>query len=610
MSTYQAAARFRTPALARRISPTWSSVGVGLVALAVWVHALQHVDVRRMDDLGLVSVLPLGAFAALALVAAGFALALAQRRPREPVLVFCVVVLIVMLHGANALVEHEAAITTTYRHVGVTDTIIRTGHVYPMVDAYFNWPGFFAMLGTATRIAGFPTALSFGRAAPLAYNLLYLGPLLVIFRALTRDRRLIWLAVWLFYLANWVGQDYLSPQATAYFLHLVILAVLVSWLASGTEPALALRRPLTTVSALWRSGLTEPADALPSGRRAALVLVVVVVFAAIVPSHQLTPFATLAAATALVVFGRSTARTLPVLMLVLLGTWISFMTTAYLIGHLNAVAGHVGSVEQNVTANVGNRLGGSTGHFLVVATRLGMTGALWSAALVGGLRGLRHGKIRLAAILLALAPFPLILLQGYGGEMLMRVYLFGLPFMCLLAAAVALPRRGSRLGAAALAAVSVLLAVGCLVTRYGNERMDLITSDELHAAQRLYRMAPPRSALLAATANLAWKFRDYDTHRYVVVTETPQWKQLDPDHPDIGAAVRLVAGLMSQAGSSAYLIITRSEIADADLRGPAPPGTLVRLERALARSPRFAVAYRNRDAAIFRLRTAGAGGGA
>src|SRR5439155_3107146 len=182
---------------------------------------------------------------------------------------------------------------------------------------------------------------------------------------------------------------------------------------------------------------------------------------------------------------------------VAIGAWISFMTTAYLVGHLNALTGHVGSVEQNVSANVGNRLGGSRGHFLVVATRLGMTGMLWSLATVGAVRGLRRGSIALAAVLLALAPFPLILLQGYGGEMLMRVYLFALPFMCFLAAASILPRSGSVFRTAALALASVALAVGCLVTRYGNERMDMVTPAELHAAERLYGLAPPGSVLFA-----------------------------------------------------------------------------------------------------------------
>jgi len=230
-SGYAPAVVVRTRALAQSVGSSWAPVALGVVALALWLRALQHVEVLRMNDLGLVSVLPSGAFAALALLTVAFVLAFAQREPRVPVLAFCVLLLIAMLHGANVLVEPEAAITSTYRHVGVTDTIIRTGHVNPKIDAYFNWPGFFFLLGAVTKLAGFPSALAFGRFAPLAYNVLYLGPLLMIFRSFTRDRRLIWLAIWLFYLTNWVGQDYLSPQGTPYLLHLTIISVPLSWFA-------------------------------------------------------------------------------------------------------------------------------------------------------------------------------------------------------------------------------------------------------------------------------------------------------------------------------------------------------------------------------------------
>jgi hypothetical protein len=281
------------------------------------------------------------------------------------------------------------------------------------------------------------------------------------------------------------------------------------------------------------------------------------------------------------------------------------MTTPYLVGHFNALTGHVGSVGQNVTANVGNRLGGSRGHFLVVATRLGMTGALWSVAFAGTVRGLRRRSVSVPAVLLALAPFPLVILQGYGGEMFMRVYLFALPFMCFLAAGALLPRAGSGARVAGLAFASFVLAVGCLVTRYGNERMDVVTQSELHAAEHLYRIAPPGSVLLAWTSNVAWKFRGYDNYRYRIVTETPEWRLLNPERPDMRTTVRLVATLMAQDRRSSYLIITRAEIAEADLLGLSPPGTLVRLERALTHSPQFTLAYRNPDATIFRLRGAG-----
>ena len=48
--------------------------------------------------------------------------------------------------------------------------------------------------------------------------------MLLIFRALTDDRRLVWLAVWVYTCANWVGQDYFSPQAFSYFMYLTLIS--------------------------------------------------------------------------------------------------------------------------------------------------------------------------------------------------------------------------------------------------------------------------------------------------------------------------------------------------------------------------------------------------
>ncbi|GAA4954515.1 hypothetical protein GCM10023238_21380 [Streptomyces heliomycini] len=37
----------------------------------------------------------------------------------------------------------------------------------------------------------------------------------------------MWTAVWIFQLANWVGQDYFAPQGLAYLLHLTVIAMVL-----------------------------------------------------------------------------------------------------------------------------------------------------------------------------------------------------------------------------------------------------------------------------------------------------------------------------------------------------------------------------------------------
>jgi hypothetical protein len=141
----------------------------------------------------------------------------------------------------------------------------------------------------------------------------------MILRAATSDARVVWLGTWIFFISNWVGQDYFSPQALSYFIHLVILGIVLNWF----------RRER------YRSADGDAADAalLPSAtvvQRVGLLAVAVVLYAAVVPSHQLTPFATLFGVAALVACRRTTARGLYLLMAVLVLGWTCLAAVDYL----------------------------------------------------------------------------------------------------------------------------------------------------------------------------------------------------------------------------------------------------------------------------------------
>ena len=157
-----------------------------------------------------------------------------------------------MLHGATSLIDEEPAFNVVWRHAGVTDYVMTTGTVNPDIDAYFNWPGFFILAALVTRTAGLDSALGLSGWAPVVFELLYLPALVVISRAFTADRRLAWVAVWLFYMTNWVGQDYLSPQAMGYLLYLAMVAVILTTLS---------RRAAARARRLARAGYAPAAAA-------------------------------------------------------------------------------------------------------------------------------------------------------------------------------------------------------------------------------------------------------------------------------------------------------------------------------------------------------------
>jgi hypothetical protein len=578
-----------------------------VAAVSLWAVSLSRIDLRQMNDLGLASVLPPTVYVAFGLLSLSFWLALRSLETRKRLAIANLLLLILMVYGLPSILEQETRLTAAWRHAGVIETIGRTGHVHPTLDAYFDWPGFFMLGAFVTKVAGLQSAILLARWAPLAINLMFLPALLVIFRSATKDERTVWLALWIFFSADWVGQDYFSPQATAFFLYLVVLAVLLRWFVRSDIPRALRARLRLTAAAGDDVGLDRPRAEweLAPARRAWLMVVVVVIMAVIAPTHQLTPFVLLVSLAVLVAARRTPARGLPLLALVVTGAWIGFMATAYTKGHLNALTSQIGQLEPTLKSNVGARISGSVLHQDVARERLLFTACIWLAAALGAARSLRRGRPCYTIVLLAAAPFVLIVLQPYGGEVLLRTYLFSLPFVSFLAASLVFAAGRQRLlswpEVVTAALASFALLVGLVVARNGNERADYFTRGDVSTVRELYRLAPPGSMLVAGSWNLPWKFQDYEGYRYVFLGPS-QWELTAAHNDDPAEAVRSTEALMrGQPAGRAFLVLTRSEEADLELFGFARRRTFARFEQAIDRSPRFKRVYATGDGRIYVL---------
>jgi uncharacterized membrane protein YhaH (DUF805 family) len=279
--------------------------------------------------------------------------------------------------------------------------------------------------------------------------------------------------------------------------------------------------------------------------------------------------------------------------------WIIFMTQAFLAGHTFLVTGSLGQVDKTITANVLNRAAqGSSEHNFISAMRVIMTVAIWALAFAGAVRRLRRGYRDVAYALLAVTPFTLILAQSYGGEMLLRIYLFTLPLMVFFAAALfyITPADGrSPWMTLAVTATSVILLCGFLFTRYGNERMDYMTYAEVNGVHQLYNIAQPNSLLIQGWNGTPWQFQDYEKYSYYSLTD------ILPDAVRTGDVNSIVQFIDREKHPHTYLIFTRSQKATTELFSGLPPGTLDRLENALLRSKEFKLVYNNPDVQIFTL---------
>lgn len=573
-----------------------------VIGSAVWLFSLPQVNVTQMNDLGLVSVLPLTAWIALAVLTISFSLVLTAPKVNSVLILFHIVILVFMLYGITAIVESVPRFGPSWRHAGVIDYILRNENVNPRIDAYFNWPGFFIMGALVTQIAGLDSAIYFLKWSPFFFQLIYLGPLWMIYNSLTGSRRLVWFGIWVFYLANWVGQDYFSPQAMNFFYYLVILAILLRWFRSSevTIPRLVngkLLQKMPRIQGLITRFYTGENAAPVSERlvqKAFFLLMIVLIYFVSITSHQLTQFAILFSIVLLLIFQRITPKALPVIMLVLSGMWIAYMASAFMAGRLRGMLEAFGQLETALDANLVNRMNGSPGHMVVTQIRLVLTLGVWLAAMLGFVRQWVRGTLETSAALLVAAPFPLLIMQTYGGEMLMRIYMFSLPLAAFLAASLIFPLikdPPSWRYTAAVGLVSALLIGVFWFGRYGNERMEYFTPAEVEAVEFTYEYAEPGSLIATVTTNLPYKYINYEKYKYA---------KLEKDLV-MGDMISLITTLKNPKYDHAYLLLTRAQEAYVEMYYDVGLIDFEKLENQLLLDPRIKVIYTNPDAKILEI---------
>jgi multisubunit Na+/H+ antiporter MnhG subunit len=587
-------------ARASGIARTWLVIAGGLApvvaALALWRLGVESIDVGRMNDLGLISVLPPPVFASIALLIVSGSIQLRRDPFDGRVLALHLVAFVFVLYATPPFVEDVPRTSTVWTHLGFMEYIARTGTIAQDIDARMSWPGFFVGGAFLRSLVGPGFVAALAQWASVLFNLLYLLPIAVIAQALTRDRRLGWASAFVFALTNWIGQDYFSPQAFTYFLYLVIIAMIVSWFLIRTPRSVAIAegfrrvgRPGKLLSRVY--ALLTPdnqiAGRLSAPQQLGALGLMLVLFACITFSHQLMPFVTTGSLLALLVFNRLSLRSIPILFGLMAVAWVSYMTVPFLAGHVSELIREFGSVEQTISNGVTGRIGGSLEHELVVVVRLVFTVALWGLAGLGALLRFRNGRRDLTTVLLAGAPFALIALQGYGGEIVLRLYFFSLPFVVILVAGIVYGRQSSRpgvwvTGMATLGAC--VIALGFLIARYGNERLDLMTSREIQALEVLYQTAPVGSYLVATTADLPWKFEKVEQYQYIF-----------PETVTVADVEKL---MRDPKYDQSYLILTKSQGAWEEVFVGMPAGFWDGFVAEVNATPAFSVIYSNPDAEI------------
>ena len=314
----------------------WPAVTLG-GATTLWLVALGRIGPHSVGRYGLASGLPATLYAAVGLIALGTIISIRRGAPLATTAAH-LVLFVLVIHATPAIAFGELRYAWAWRHVGIVDLMHRRHALIPgtpVLPIYQYWPGFFATATTLTEGAGRSSALMFAAWAPPVFELLFALALWVVLSALTDDRRRVALSVWLFLIANWVGQDYFAPQAFSFFLYLVALAILLRWFR---KPTAAAARPTP----------------LPAPQRRTMVWVLIGVMAATTVSHPLTPLILCVALCLLTVFRVLDRRWPAVVVVLLTGTWLVTGAYDYTSSNFSGLVSGLGKLGNNVGSNLAN----------------------------------------------------------------------------------------------------------------------------------------------------------------------------------------------------------------------------------------------------------------
>jgi hypothetical protein len=560
----------------------WAVPALGAV-LCVISFGTTRVD--PVSAYGLVGAVPPVYFAGTTLLIAGFVAVVVWQPCPWTWVASSLGAIVVALHGLPGVVDRNPRFPVAWLHVAFADHIAEHGTLLQGLDARFSWAGFFSGVGLVERVAGTSTALWLVRFAPVAANLFAAWAIVLLGRAVGIGRRESLVGAAMFVVLNWTGQDYLSPQATAFCLYLTAAVVVLTAFAGPGRPW---PRWLGTVlgDAPWGED-TRAVPPVPA------FVALVVIPTAIIVSHQLTPFFLAIALLLLAISGSTRIRVLGVAVLVGTTVWISFAAEPFWIGHLRELMGSVGQVRSLAEQNVTQRARSSTfPHSLAVYARIAISVAVWAAAAGAFVVARVRRRLNVPLLCLFAAPFPVALLQSYGGEMSIRIFLFSLP-PAVLAISDALfrvsrPRPWLARGVAAVvlsAAVPVFL-----LARFGNESYERVTSDDRTVVANVVGGAPTGSEMFVLFREAAFttgRVRDVKLRRMGATTA-----------PDILARV----DEMDQR--DAYLVLTEAQAAYGEFVEGYPKGWMRDLVAELRATDRFQVVARSGASIAFRVRHA------
>jgi hypothetical protein len=605
------------------------------LSVVLWAVGLSRTQVPAIQPYGLITSLPLIYYAGIALLVVSAIVELRHTRISEWRMAAHAVALVFMLFATAPIVYPAGRYGWLYKTIGVVQYISAHGQTNDKIDIYQNWPGFFALFAWFDKAAGVSSPLVYAKWAQVVVELAALPLLYLIYDSLALPVRRRWVAVLLYTSANWIGQDYFSPQAFGTVLSLGIMALAIRWLYTPRPGRLLRRRrkrrgrrrsrasddyPRTQDSgSRERRSSWSFSEEYSAGWSIAVCAIISVIFFVLSASHQLSPYMVAIQLGALAAAKMLKPRWLPIL--------LGAIAVGYLIPHFGFVNSHfdlLGSLG-NLFSNVRppsqsiTPVTAASETFITHCSELLSVG-IWCLAVAGAWLRRRSDHFVLALVLLAFSPLAVIALQAYGNEGILRVYLFSLPWSAALAAGALVPspvvilaktkwhraevRHQSR-GKGSLRILAALVVVLGLFfpAFFGDDNYNVMPATEVSALTSLQQHWQPGPIYGALGNSPFLDTSDYD--KFDVVTGVfgaggviSNRKDINPK---IATTILNTALHTTPRSNPLYIVIAPSMLNYNRAYSVVPASAFAVLEKSLADTPPWKLIIRNAGTIVYEL---------
>jgi len=429
-----------------------------------------------VSDYGLIGGFPVLYFVGLGLLAVAFVLTLIHNRHEWKLLLFQTVILITALWFMPATVGSHPGLPMAYRNLFDVNKIAESGWA-SLIDgksAYLSWLGFQVVCACITKVftLNWETVLW---VYPYILQMIYIIPLYVFLRNVAGKSNYIWLGLWIFSLANWIGQEYFCPQSAGILLVLAFLALIT------LKPDGRNARIVVTMGIICVVGMTVITHLLSS-----LVMVLFFLVYSVMQKNKKVALAVVVCL-ALVAAWNWTAGGYYLKSMIALDAqpkqelqegMVDLSRTETGRGLVTLDAGYI--IESNVLGS----LIGSDAHQKVAVVRIWYSAlfALVGLGLALYILWKRRTRQNMMLLLMVGSLCCLLPIRAAGWELSQRLYLFALPFLAYFSVIFA------SLNKRWLLPICITL-IACMplwfITHYGNQAVDHLSDDYIEGMKKV-----------------------------------------------------------------------------------------------------------------------------